>query len=108
MSGKASPDPALRARVLAAAAREQSPTRSSHRWRSLLLIAVFVALVLAEFMGFGGMRGWGMPRSPLLILATVTGLVGCATGRTLHGAAAQGHNRHACQGYEYVPMRTKS
>jgi hypothetical protein len=61
----------LRARTLALAAGEASPTRRDRRRQAVVLVALAVAGMLAVFLGAGGVRPHERPLS--LMVATVAG-----------------------------------
>jgi hypothetical protein len=65
------PLPALRARMLAAAAEPEHPKRSQVQVRNLVLVPVMIAVPLLTFVALGAARP--SPRPSALVLTTATG-----------------------------------
>ncbi|MCC6621494.1 MAG: DUF1109 family protein [Deltaproteobacteria bacterium] len=68
----------LKARILAAAREEPSPTRAGARWRTGLALGLGVAVMVLVFVAIGGVRLTGRP--PELVFATALGALVLAFG----------------------------
>ncbi|MBS2013992.1 MAG: DUF1109 family protein [Deltaproteobacteria bacterium] len=71
----------LRARVLAAAKNEPSPTRDDHRRRVVLVVAITVVAVALSFFAMGGFRAGSRPIEMIAFTSSFAMVAALAVGK---------------------------